>query len=464
MRRLLLVLLLGAATAASAQELRAGTAEADITPPPGAPLAGYYTNREATGTHDPLHAKALVLEQGGTKIVIVACDLVGIPRQTIDEARSLLKQQLGLAPDHIMISATHTHTAPVVLTNPSHYNLTGEPKRIAEQYTKDLPAKIAEAVVKANAALVPVQMHAAVGEEKTLGFNRRFFMKDGTVGWNPGKLNPKIERPAGPVDTSVPVLYFDSAADQKPLAAYVNFSVHLDTTQTDQFSADYPYTLDRVLKFAKGDPFFSLFTIGASGNVNHFDVAKKDPQGSYQEAARIGAVLAGEVLKVIQEAPVVSNTAIRLSDRFVRIPVPTYTAAEVAEATRIQATFGTPQAAPFLELVKAARILELSSRRGKPLDIEVQVFTLGDRVAIVGFPGELFAELGLTIKEDSPFPVTIIAELADGEDSYIPNRIAYTEGNYEPIASRMPVGAGETLMDSALEQLVSLVRESADDK
>ena len=83
------------------------------------------------------------------------------------------------------------------------------------------------------------------------------------------------------------------------------------------------------------------------------------------------------------------------------------------------------------------------------------MFTLGDQVAIVGFPGELFAELGLGVKQDSPFPVTIITELANGEDSYIPNRIAYTEGNYEPIASRLPAGAGEMLMDSALEQLVS---------
>jgi hypothetical protein len=158
------------------------------------------------------------------------------------------------------------------------------------------------------------------------------------------------------------------------------------------------------------------------------------------------------------------DTTIRVSDRFVTVPVPAYSAAEIAEATRVQATFGTPQAAPFLELVEAARVLELSARHGKPLDIELQVFTLGDQVAIVGFPGELFAELGLAVKEDSPFPVTIIAELANGEDSYIPNRIAYTEGNYEAITSRLPPGAGEALVDSALDQLVALIRQSAHGK
>lgn len=460
MKHLVFLLLLSATNAGMAQELRAGVAEADITPPTGAPLAGYYLNREATGVHDPLHAKALVLEQGGTKVVMVACDLVGIPRDTTDQARSIVAEKLGLSADHIMISATHSHTAPVILTTPSQYNLTGQPKRIAEQYTKDLPAKIADAALKANAALASVQMHAAVGEEKTLEFNRRFFMKDGTVGWNPGKLNPDIVRPAGPVDTSLPVLYFESIGDQKPVASYVNVSLHLDTTGGFQFSADYPYTIERILKLAKGADFFSLFTIGASGNVNHFDITKKDSQGSFEEAARIGAVLAGDVLKVIQEAPAISNTAIQVTDKFVEIPVPIYTAAEIDEATRIQATFGTPQAAPFLDLVKAARVLDLSSRHGKPFDIEVQVFTLGDHVAIIGFPGEVFAELGLTMKEDSPYPVTIIAELANGIESYIPNRIAYREGNYEPLTSRLPAGAGETLMDSALDQLVSMYQHA----
>ena len=75
MKRLAFLLLLSL-TAAAAQDLRTGTAETDITPPKGAAMAGYYTNREATGTHDPLHVKAMVLSDGTTKIAIVACDLV----------------------------------------------------------------------------------------------------------------------------------------------------------------------------------------------------------------------------------------------------------------------------------------------------------------------------------------------------------------------------------------------------
>jgi len=463
MKRLAFLLLLSL-TAAAAQDLRTGTAETDITPPKGAAMAGYYTNREATGTHDPLHAKAMVLSDGTTKIAIVACDLVSLPSDISQAARQIVTRQIGLESDHIMITATHAHTTPVILTNPTRYNLDKKTKQIVQEYTDNLAAKIASAIVKANSALTPVNMFAGVGDEKTLGFSRRYFMKDGSVGWNPGKLNPEINRPAAPVDTGVPVLYFQAANSAKPLAAYVNFGVHQDTTGGLEFSADYSYTLAKVLKMTKGDDFFTLFTMGAAGNVNHIDVSRKEPQQGFDEAARIGAVLAGEVLKVIQQAPAVADTKIRVSDKVLEIPVPKFTEAEIEDANRIQATQGTAHAAPFLDLVKAARIIELNARHGKPLDAEVQVFAIGNTVAIAGFPGEMFAEFGIQLKEDSPFPVTILSELANGAYVYIPNRIGYEEGNYEPTAARLPEGSGELLMNSAQEQLLQLARRTPDGK
>jgi hypothetical protein len=156
----------------------------------------------------------------------------------------------------------------------------------------------------------------------------------------------------------------------------------------------------------------------------------------------------------------VKVSQIRVSDEILHFPVPHYTQEEIDWATRTQATYSTPQAAPFLDLVKAARILELNARHGQPVEAEVQVFTLGDKVAIVGFPGEMFAEFGLQLKEDSPFPITIPAELANGALVYIPNQIAYEEGNYEPTAARLPKGAGEKLVNSALEQLLKIFREN----
>jgi neutral ceramidase len=437
---------------ASAESLRAGAAQVVITPSKGAPMAGYYQSRMAEGAHDDLYAKALVFEKDNVKVALVACDVVSLPRELTEQARQIVQQKTGIAADHVMISATHDHTGPVILTAPSRYNLQGEMKRIAQEYTDILPAKIAEAVELANAHLQSAQIRAAVGHEDTMAFNRRYFMKDGTVGWNPGKLNPNIVRPAGPTDPSVPVVYVETP-DGVGIAGYTNFAMHQDTTGGLQFSADYSYTLGKVLRMAKGENLVSMFTIGCAGNVNHLDFSRKEPQASFSEAARIGAVLAGDVLKAIQRAPLVTVPQIEVSSQMLKLDLPELSAEDVAWAHRTQASFDTDRQAPFLDLVRAAKIIEIESRHGKPFDAEVQIITLGDQVAFVSFPGEMFTEFGLTLKVDSPFPTTIAVELANGGLGYIPNRQAYPQGGYEVISSRLLPGAGEMLMNSGLAQL-----------
>jgi neutral ceramidase len=440
-------------------ELRAGAAEVSITPPMGAPIAGSYSNRTATGVHDELHAKSLVFETGGVKVALVACDLANLPRQYSEEARRIIQQKTGIAPDHVMISATHTHTGPVLLTQPSRYNLEGEMKRIAEQYGAALPGKIADAVVAAVGAMKPARVRSGIGREDSLGFNRRYFMKDGTVAWNPHKLDPNIVRPAGPVDPGVPVVYVETP-DGEPIAAYVNYAVHQDTTGGRQFSADYSYTLGKILRDTKRPDLISIFTIGCAGNVNHLDVHSTERQSGYQQSARIGAVLAGQVLKVIQRAPVVDIPFIRVSTETVDVPAPKISPQEAAWARSTAATFGKPTAAPFLDLVRAGRDIDLLAWHS-PLPAEVQVIALGTQIAFVGFPGEMFAEFGLTMKQDSPYPNTIIAELANGSLGYIPNRAAYPEGGYEVVSTHFAPGGGEMLVDSAMRQLTNLFRTTA---
>ena len=90
---------------------------------------------------------------------------------------------------------------------------------------------------------------------------------------------------------------------------------------------------------------------------------------------------------------------------------------------------------------------------GKPLSVEVQVISLGDDLAWVSLPGEIFVDLGLQIKRGSPFKQTMIAELANGSIGYVPTRVAYAQGNYEVVSARCAEGSGEKLVDEALKQL-----------
>jgi hypothetical protein len=98
----------------------------------------------------------------------------------------------------------------------------------------------------------------------------------------------------------------------------------------------------------------------------------------------------------------------------------------------------------------------VTARQGKPLEAEVQVIALGDQLAWVALPGEIFVELGMAIKQASPFPYTIVAELANGSVGYVPSRKAYPEGAYEVVSARCAAGSGEMLVDAALRMLKEL--------
>ena len=263
MKTLLRILALATILSTRADDLKAGAAWADITPKLGTPMAGYYSERGAEGTHDPLKAKAIVIETGGTKTALVALDLISTLRTTVEEARRMIERETGIPGKNVMISATHSHTGPI-FSGGRRFDTLGGNHPLAQEYTYGLPVLIARAVKEADARLTACKLSYGAGVEENLAFNRRFHMRDGSVGWNPGKLNPEIIRPAGPTDPRVHVVYFQTEKDQ-PLATYANFAMHLDTVGGTHYSADYPFTLSESLSRAKGPDMLTVFTIGCAG-------------------------------------------------------------------------------------------------------------------------------------------------------------------------------------------------------
>jgi hypothetical protein len=362
-----------------------------------------------------------------------------------------------------MISATHAHTGPVLRGRGSRELAFGGGNPLAVAYSQGLPAKIAEAVRLAEQALRPARVAAGHGQESAISFNRRFHMLDGSVGWNPGKNNPKILKAAGTIDPDVAVVYFESAdKDKAPLATYVNHAVHLDNVGGMEFSADMPATIAELLGRFKGPGMVTVYTSGCCGDVNHINVRWAEPQGGHANAARMGVILAAEVLKTWPALQVEPAGDLRVKSARVPLPLARITSEDVAKARgvveRVEAKGPVPA---FLEQVKAFQVLDVEARQGRPIEVEVQVVALGDRVAWVSLPGEIFVELGLAIKQDSPYPHTIIAELANGSIGYIPSRRAYAQGNYEVISARCAEGSGELLVDAAVGLLKELHRGAA---
>jgi neutral ceramidase len=436
--------------------LRLGRGSVKITPPAGIPMAGYYSIRLAEGTHNDLYAKAIVLEEGEKKAALVACDLVSLDADIVAAARAQIQEATGIPADSVMVSATHSHTGPL-LNRRFLKNVEGAPLKLAQQYRAALPGKITEAVRLAAGALAPARAWTGLGQEDSLSFYRRFLMKDGSVRFNPGKLNPDIVQPMGSIDPDVALVYFDTP-EGHPQALYVNFALHLDTVGGMQFSADYPYTLSKLMGKLRGPEMLTLFTIGAAGNINHIDVKSKEPQKGHTEAQRIGTVLSGEVLKTLARLKKEEGESLQWAREVVRLPLPFHDAAEVEKARQVAAQFGQPNPPAFLDMVHAMKVIEVAERKGAPLEAEVQVVSYGSGIAWVGLPGEIFVELGVAIKKASPFGQTIIVELANGNISYVPTRKGFNEGGYEAISARCAAGCGEVLAETAIRLLAGLHR------
>lgn len=438
-----------------ATDLRVGAAKVEITPPKGVPMGGYFYVRLNTGVHDPLYAKAVVLEKDGVKAALVVCDLESVLRPVTIATRMAIEQKTSLRGENVILSATHTHTGPEV-SRVILGRVQGAASEAANAYWAALPEKIAQCVREAEANLAPARAWSAIGNEPSLVFNRRFLMKDGTVRFNPGKMNPDIVRPVGPTDPAVPVVYFDSP-DSRPLATFVNYALHLDTVGGTEFSADYPFTLSLLLARVKGPEMLTLFTIGTAGNINHFDVGNNRPQQGHAEAGRIGTVLAAAVLKTFERLQPAGSGALQVKREVVNLPVRPLQPGELEKGRAlIDRALRASQESdeiPFLDMVNAYRAVSLDEYKGRPIETEVQVISLGDQVAWVGLPGEVFVELGIAIKLASPFPVTSVIELCSDMIDYVPNRKAYVEGAYEVITARCQSGSGEMLVDAATRLL-----------
>jgi hypothetical protein len=428
-------LLRGRIAHGAAPGLKIGVASATITPFLDTPLVGYYYPRMPDGVHDDLHAKALVMDDGHDQVVLVACDLVAVPREAVDEARRLISARTKIPADHILISATHTHTGP----------------EAAPAYVTNLAHWIADSVATAEGRKQPATLSVTTEQEPVLAHNRRYLMKDGTVRTNPGFLNPDVVRPAGPIDPKVGVLV---AEDEKhePLMTWVNYAMHLDTVGGTWISADYAYYLVRTLATVKGPDMLTIFTIGSAGDINHWDVQRPGPQRGFQTAQGLGETLAGDVVKAYTHLQALNSVRVKAVSETIELPLAQITDQDVAESQKIVAQ-PPPMGVDFtLDRVKAEKVMQVFKRHGQPLQAEIQVLTAGP-VAFVAIPGEYFVELGLRIQKESPFPYTFIVELADGELGYIPTERGFKEGGYEPTSTPLSPGSGEKMADTAMALL-----------
>ena len=454
-----------ASSPASGAEFQAGFATADITPPIGWRRAGNYTERISTGIHDPLLAKALVLSQGARSLALVGNDLCSVPRALTDAARQRASEKTGIPAAHIIITATHTHGGPEYygpLRDALHARAEqahqGQDPHEPIDYQALLVQRWTDVIVRAHAARQAVRLSVVVPQQLATAFNRRYLMKDGSTGWNPGKLNANVFRPLGPTDPDLPFVLVREAASGKPRGSLTVFAMHTAIYGGAPFGACYPGHLQTQLRQQLDAPeLMSIFGEGCAGDVNHIDVGSRDPAGPV-DSQQVGARLAATIKQALPMARPIAAGELAVRSALLRIPVTPVSDQEYAAARKLMESLDQNHA-PFLVVVDAWRKMfrhEFWQKYDGRLPEEVQAVRLDRDTAIVTLPHEIFVELGMAIKSGSPFRTTIVVSLANDLDFYIPTRRAFEEGHYEPTTCPLEPGCGELLVKAAVRLLNEL--------
>jgi neutral ceramidase len=440
----LAVALTGSAKGGEApRQFRAGAAASNITPHLGTSINGYFNDRRAAHVHDELHARCLVLDDGQTRLGIVVCDSCMIPRGVMDAAKRRIESKCGLRADHVLISATHTHTA---ATCAALFQSEPDP-----QYLTFLEERIADGVARAINNLAPARIGWGVGRVPDQVFNRRWKMKPGTIAPNPlggtnelVKMNPAIGspdliEPAGPTDPDVSVISVQST-EGRPIALLADYSLHyVGTSRGNDISADYYGAFaDRIQQFLGADrldpPFVAMLANGTSGDINNINFREKRPaSGPYDQIHAVANAVAAEAHRVCQKlqyrewVPLgVQQTEINLG---VRLPSP-------EDLVRAEAVLAKAKGAALTSAEQCfARETVLMKDFPKQVPVIIQAMRIGD-LGLAAVPCELFAEIGLAIKQQSPFRPTFTIELANGYNGYLPTAEQHKLGGYETWRAR----------------------------
>jgi len=462
---LLSLTLLTAGVSAAEKEavLQAGAATSNITPPLGLNVIGGFRPYPSKHIHDELHARCLVLDDGETRLAIVVCDLLGVHRVVSEEARRLIEEAIGLAPSNVLICATHTHSASSALGSNS---ILHDPP--LDDYQKFVAQRIADGVHRASNLLQPAEVAFGRVDVPEHLFNRRWFMKPGTVPVNPFggfdavKMNPpsgsaNLTEPAGPIDPTVSILSVRNLEGQ-PISLFASYSLHyVGAVGPAHVSADYFGVFCKELtRLMKADhqepPFVPMLSNGTSGDINNINfVKRRGRRERYEQINYVANDVASKVYGAMKGLEYKRDITLAARYREPEIDYRKPTADEMAWAKETLAEEAPEGGRKDLPGIYAQRAMSLS-QNPKTTPIPLQILVIGD-TCIGTMPCEVFAEIGLEFKERSPFKNSVMVSLSHGYFGYLPSPRHFRLGGYETWlgTNRLEPQASVKMLDQLIE-------------
>ncbi len=425
-------------------DLKAGAAIVDITPDKlPVQINGGMTAATATKIVTRIHARAIMLDDGRERLAIVVADSCMMPRPLLDEAKLLASRKSKIKPDRILISATHTHTAPASM---SCLGTDLDPN-----YVPVLREKLVEAIAAAEANLEPAEVGWAVANAAEYTALRRWIIRPDRIGLDPfgnptlranmhaGANWDAVTGESGPEDPALTMLSIRSRAG-RPIALLSNFSMHYFGTSPPIHSDYFGLYCDTLQKkigaSASGDsaapPFVAIMSHGCSGDIWRRDYKVPADQAPQWTLEQYTAGLSAIALKAYESITYEANANLAMAEARIPFKYRVPDAQRLEWAKRIMATMGDRLPKTTEEVYAREQIL-LHERQST--EVVVQALRVGS-FAIATTPTETYALTGLKIKLRSPLPKTMVIELANGGDGYIPPPEQHLLGGYNTWAAR----------------------------
>ncbi len=464
-----LTLTVGPARAQEKPGFRAGTAVVDISP---TVFPIQLRSGPSRYVHDPLHVRAIAFENGDGRAAIAVVDAIGVDRETCDKAKAVVAEKTGWKPSEMLVCSTHTHSAPKGGDT--------TPGRVA--YEERRFDGIVQALTGAIESLEPAQVGFAADQEPGEVCNRRWFLKPGTMEANPfGELDQvrtnapraNLLKPAGPTDPEVCVVDLRTRRG-KALGLIANYALHYvggipTVTEEDgkvvgMASADYFGQFARVMPYRVGganppENFVAMMTNGASGDINNIDFyGKRPPRAPFEQIQGVATKVADAAWRAVKKIEQYDeNPLVATRQREVTLKYRQTSPAEVERARKLLEMPRKQREQIHSKATQYANATLAYADPDRTENVIVQAIRIGDQ-AIVSMPFEVLVEIGLEIKQKSPFPHTFLIELANGSDGYLPPPQQHELGGYETWigTSRFAEDSSVILTCNLLEMLEEL--------
>lgn len=438
-----------------AAELRVGAAVIDITPEQfPVYINGGMTARR--GEPRDIKARAIVLDDGRAQIAVVVADSCMLPKELIDGAKALAAERTRIPVDRMTIAATHTHSAP------SAMGALGTPAD--ETYVPLLRLRLADVIVEAQSRLQPARMGFTSVSADAFTAVRRWILRPDSMQLDPfgdrtvratmhaarGNL-AHVTGESGPEDPELAVIAFQTPAGH-PLALLANFSMHYfgGGGAADYFGA-YCATLEQHFRGQSEavHPPVAIMSHGCSGDIWRTDYRTGD---TIEPVERFVAGLAARTIEAVDAIGDYSDADLSMAELRVPLRYRVPDAARLAWARQVAETLSgkLPQTQPEIYALEQLFLHEKQST-----EVVVQALRIGN-VAIATTPNETYALTGLKLKRQSPAAHTMVIELANGGDGYIPPPEQHRLGGYNTWAARsagLEVAAEPILVEADLSLL-----------